>query len=80
MVGLVVLKLWQEVVSHPCMLLALVLVAKWDTVSGRDKLLTGNGRYIYYFMYQKQSKECCFKQEQVVFPCHTFVTPRSRVN
>ena len=80
MVGLVVLKLWQEVVSHPCMLLALVLVAKWDTVSGRDKLLTGNDRYIYYFMYQKHSKRCSFRQEQVVFTCHTFVTPRSRVN
>ena len=43
-VGLEVLKLRQEVVGHPCMLLALVLVAKWDRVSRRDKLLTGKDR------------------------------------
>ena len=43
-VGLEVLKLRQEVVGHPCMLLALVVVAKWDRVSRRDKLLTGKDR------------------------------------
>ena len=43
-VGLEVLKLRQEVVGHPCMLLALVLVARWDRVSRRDKLLTGKDR------------------------------------
>ena len=39
-VGLKVLKLRQEVVGHPCVLLTLVLVAKRDCVAGRDKLLS----------------------------------------
>ena len=40
-VGLEVLELRKEVVSHPCVLLTLVLVAKWDSVSRRDELLPG---------------------------------------
>ena len=47
-VGLEVLKLRQEVVSHPCMLLTLVLVAKWDCVSRRDKLLEGKEKSVKY--------------------------------
>lgn len=39
MVSLEMLKLGKEVVGHPCMFLTLVLVAKWDSVSRRDKLL-----------------------------------------
>ena len=40
-VGLEMLKLGKEVVGHPCVLLTLVLVTKWDGASRRDKLLTG---------------------------------------
>ena len=39
MVSLEMLKLGKEVVGHPSMFLTLVLVAKWDSVSRRDKLL-----------------------------------------
>ena len=65
-VGLEVLKFGKEVVGHPCVLLTLVLVTKWDGASRRDKLLTGK-----VYSTQKWSRW---------FTCHTLVTPRSRVN
>ena len=71
-VGLEILKLRKEVVGHPCVLLTLVLVAKWDGISRRDKFLT--------LHVQKCSKWCIFIQEKMEFTCHTLVTPRSRVN
>ena len=54
-VGLKVLKLRQEVVGHPCMLLTLVLVAKWDCVSRRDKLLTGKDRCILHYEQKEKA-------------------------